>query len=108
MMFTAQDVVDHLLTATGGGAQDGEHRALRQAVVHGVREVFQSRQWLWHTKTGAFTTLRLATTATAITAGSQVITVADSTGIVIKSFDIIVDDIQGVGVTRSDVDLRTV
>lgn len=82
MMFTAQDVVDHLLTATGGGAQDGEHRALRQAVVHGVREVFQSRQWLWHTKTGAFTTLRLATTATAITAGSQVITVADSTGIV--------------------------
>lgn len=81
-MFTAQDVVDHLLTSTGGGAQDGEHRAVRQAVVHGVREVFQSRQWLWHTKTGAFTTLRLATTATAIAAGSQVITVADSTGIV--------------------------
>ncbi len=81
-MFTAQDVVDHLLTATGGGAQDGEHRAIRQAVVHGVREVFQARSWLWHTKTGAFTTLRIATTATAITAGSAVITVADSTGIV--------------------------
>ena len=81
-MFTAQDVVDHLLTATGGGAQDGEHRALRQAVVHGAREVFQSRQWLWHTRTGAFTTAQVATTATAITAGSQTITVADATGIV--------------------------
>jgi hypothetical protein len=82
VMFTAQDIIDHLLTATGGGAQDGEHRAIRQAVVHGVREVFQSRQWLWHTKTGAFTTSQISTTATAITSGSPVITVANSTGIV--------------------------
>jgi len=82
MIFTAQDVVDHLLTATGGGAQDGEHRAVRQAVIHGVREVFQTRQWLWHTKTGSFTTTQLATTATAITAGSPVITVASSAGMV--------------------------
>lgn len=75
-MNTAQDIVDYLLTTTGGGAQDGEHRAVRAAVVHGVREVFQSRQWLWHTKTGTFTTAQASTTAT-ITAGSAVITVAD-------------------------------
>jgi hypothetical protein len=83
MIFTAQDIVDHLLTATGGGAQDGEHRAVRQAVIHGVREVFQTRQWLWHTKTGSFTTTQISTTATAITAGSPTITVASTTGIVV-------------------------
>lgn len=82
MIPTAQDVVDHLLTTTGGGAQDGEHRAVRQAVVHGVREVFQTRTWLWHTRTGSFRTVRTATTATAITSGSSQITVADATGIV--------------------------
>lgn len=83
MTFTAQDVVDHLLTTTGGGAQDGEHRAVRQAVIHGVREVFQTRQWLWHTKTGYFTTQQISTTATAITSGSNQITVASATGMVV-------------------------
>ena len=83
MTFTAQDVVDHLLTTTGGGAQDGEHRAVRQAVIHGVREVFQTRQWLWHTKTGYFTTQQISTTATAIISGSNQITVASSTGMVV-------------------------
>ena len=83
MTFTAQDVVDHLLTTTGGGAQDGEHRAVRQAVIHGVREVFQTRQWLWHTKTGYFTTQQISTTATAITSGSNQITVASAAGMVV-------------------------
>lgn len=55
--YTAQDVVHHLLSSTGGGAQDGEHSAVRMAVVHGTREVMHSRQWLWHTKRGAFTTI---------------------------------------------------
>lgn len=78
-MNTAQDVVDYLLTATGGGAQDGEHRAVRSAVVHGVREVFQTRDWLWHTTEGTFTTQQVSTTAT-ITAGSPTITVASTAG----------------------------
>ena len=76
-MNTAQDLVDHLLTATGGGAQDGEHRAVRSAVVHGVREVFQSRQWLWHTKTNSFSTQQVSTTAT-MTSGSATITVTSN------------------------------
>lgn len=54
--FTAQDLVYHLLSSLGGGAQDGEHSAVRMAVVHGVREVMQSRDWLWHTKQSTFTT----------------------------------------------------
>ena len=82
MIHTAQDVVDYLLTATGGGAQDGEHRAVRQAVIHGVREVLHSRNWLWHTKTGQFTVNQISTTATAVTNTSNQITVASKSGIV--------------------------
>lgn len=80
-MNTAQDLVAYLLAATGGGAQDGEHHAVRQAVLHGVREVMQCRQWLWHTRTGSFTTSQISTTGT-ITQGSKNITVANATGFV--------------------------
>lgn len=79
MSYTAQDVVQHLLVSTAGGAQDGEHSAVRQAAVHGAREVFQSRQWLWHTRTGSFLTQQLNTTAT-VTGGSNQVTVANATG----------------------------
>jgi len=81
MIYTAQDVVDHLLTTTAGGAQDGEHRAVRQAVVHGVRDVLQSRQWLWHTKTNSFVTQQASTTATFVQ-GSADVTVASADGFV--------------------------
>jgi len=72
--YTAQDVVYHLLASTAGGAQDGEHSAVRQAVAHGCREVFQSRQWLWHTKIGQFMTNQPSLMAT-VTSGSNEITV---------------------------------
>lgn len=78
-MNTAQDIIDYLLTTTGGGGQDGEHRAVRAAVVNGVREVTQARQWLWHTKQGTFTTTQISTTAT-IVSGNATITVANATG----------------------------
>lgn len=54
--YTAQDAVDHLLTMTNGGAQDGEHRVIRAAVHHAYREVCESRDWLWHVKIGQFYT----------------------------------------------------
>jgi len=81
-MFCAQDIVYHLLTTTGGGAQDGEHHAIRGAVLHGVREVLQVRDWLWHTKTGSITTNEVTTTVTStgIVAGQSTITVASSAG----------------------------
>jgi hypothetical protein len=80
-MNTAQDIVAYLLASSGGGAQDGEHQAIRQAVLHGVREVMQCRNWLWHTRTGSFTTQQISTTGS-ITAGSKNITVASTEGFV--------------------------
>lgn len=80
-MNTAQDLVAYLLSATGGGAQDGEHHAVRQAVIHGVREVMQCRDWLWHVRNSSFTTYQNTTTGT-ITAGSKDIVVANATGFV--------------------------
>jgi hypothetical protein len=56
-VFTAQDVVDYLMTATGGGAQDGEHRALRAAVHHAYRDLCAVKDWLWHTGVNSFTTV---------------------------------------------------
>ena len=61
-MNTAQDIVAYLIASNGGGAQDGEHNAIRQAVLHGVRDVMQCRQWLWHVRTGSFTTQSITTT----------------------------------------------
>lgn len=80
-MNTAQDIVHYILAATGGGAQDGEHSSVRQAVVHGVREVLQCRQWLWHTRNGYFTTRQIATTASVVS-GSREVTVASTAGFV--------------------------
>jgi hypothetical protein len=80
-MNTAQDIVYFLLSSAGGGAQDGEHATIRQAVIHGVREVMQCRNWLWHVRTGSFTTTQITTTAT-VTAGSKDMTVSDPTGFV--------------------------
>lgn len=80
-MNTAQDIVAYLLATTGGGAQDGEHVAIRQAVINGVRDVMQARDWLWHNRTGSFITNRLATTGS-ITQGSRDIVVSDPTGFI--------------------------
>jgi hypothetical protein len=72
-MNTAQDIVAYLLAATGGGAQDGEHHAIRHAVIHGVREVMDSRDWLWHTKTNSFSTVQPQTTATFSAGGTDMV-----------------------------------
>lgn len=82
-MKTAQDVVDYLLAAIGGGAQDGEHRAVRQAVIHGVREVMQCKDWLWHTKTNQFVSENVTTLATSITQGQYSVTVSDASQMVV-------------------------
>jgi hypothetical protein len=48
MYHTAQDLLEYLMNSTGGGAQDGEHRALRSAVQGGYRDVVYARDWNWH------------------------------------------------------------
>lgn len=80
-MQTAQDIVAYLLAANGGGAQDGEHTAIRHAVIHGVREVMQCRNWLWHVKTGSFSTGAIETLGTT-TSGSNRINLLSTTGFV--------------------------
>lgn len=80
-MNTAQDIVAYLIASNGGGSQDGEHAAIRHAVQHGVREVMQCRQWLWHVRTGSFTTQGITTTGST-TAGSKDIVVASTAGFV--------------------------
>jgi hypothetical protein len=80
---TAQDVVDYLLACVGGGAQDGEHRAVRQAVVNGVREVMQCRNWLWHTKTNQFVSDNVTVAVASITQDQYAITVADASEMVV-------------------------
>ena len=77
-MNTAQDLVAHLLASTGGGAQDGEHQAVRHAVMCGVREIMQCRDWLWHERTGSFATKSPVVTAI-MRAGNELIRVSDST-----------------------------
>lgn len=81
MIYTAHDVVDYLLTATSGGGQDGEHRAIRQAVANGYREVMSAKQWLWHMALNSFTTGKLTVTAT-FTSGASTITVTSAAGLV--------------------------
>lgn len=80
-MQTAQDIVAFLLASNGGGAQDGEHTAVRHAVLHGVREVMQCKNWLWHTSSNSFTTHKV-TTVGSVTTGSNVINVASVAGFV--------------------------
>ena len=80
-MQTAQDIVAYLLASNGGGAQDGEHSAVRHAVLHGVREVMQCKNWLWHLRTNSFMTGTVQTVGST-TAGSNVINVASTAGFV--------------------------
>jgi hypothetical protein len=75
-------VVDYLLTTTGGGALDGEHKAVRQAVISGIRDLFQARSWLWHTKSASFTTTQVAKTASTTT-GSATVSVNNTDGLVV-------------------------
>jgi hypothetical protein len=84
-MNMAQDVVYYLLATVGGGAQDGEHQAVRQAVVQASRDVMQSRNWLWHTKTNQFVSDNVTTTVAegGITAGATSLTVTDASEMVV-------------------------
>lgn len=48
MYYCAQDIIEYLMASVGGGAQDREHRLLRQAAHHGYRDVVYARSWRWH------------------------------------------------------------
>ena len=47
-MYTAFDALSYLMDSTGGGAQDQEHRVLRQALFSAYRDIVTVRDWRWH------------------------------------------------------------
>lgn len=48
MYYAAQDIIEYLLSSTGGGVQDSEHRLLRSAAHNAYRDVMNARDWNWH------------------------------------------------------------
>ncbi len=48
MYYAAQDVLEYLMNSTGGGAQEAEHRLLRSAALHALRDVANAREWRWY------------------------------------------------------------
>jgi hypothetical protein len=51
MYYCAQDILEYLMNSVGGGAQDSEHRMLREAAHHAYRDVSNARDWNWHVTT---------------------------------------------------------
>lgn len=47
-MYTALEAVQYLMDSVGGGAQDQEHRVLRQSVFHAYRDLIAVRDWRWY------------------------------------------------------------
>ena len=47
-MYAAIDVIEYLMSSTGGGAQDQEHRVLRQSLFHAYRDLVSVRDWDWY------------------------------------------------------------
>jgi len=48
MYHACQDIIEYLMTTTGGGAQDSEHRALRSAAGNAYRDLINVRDWAWY------------------------------------------------------------
>jgi len=76
-MNTAQDLTAYLLSSTGGGAQDGEHAAVRQSIIHGYREVIQCKDWRWFLRDGHFAT-KTVETVCSFNKGSNQVRVANA------------------------------
>ena len=47
-MYTCLDAVSYLMDSVGGGAQDQEHRVLRQSLFHAYRDLVSVRDWRWY------------------------------------------------------------
>jgi hypothetical protein len=60
-VYTTQDCLHYLLDSTGGGAQDGENRLLRQAIFSAYRDIINARDWRWHFTTAEVPLLGMGT-----------------------------------------------
>jgi len=50
-MYAAIDAIEYLMSSTGGGAQDQEHRVLRQSLFNAYRDLVEVRSWDWYHST---------------------------------------------------------
>jgi len=50
-MYAAIDAIEYLMSSVGGGAQDQEHRVLRQSLFHAYRDLVEVRAWDWYHST---------------------------------------------------------
>lgn len=76
--YAVQDVIDHLISVSGGGAQDAEQRELRSAVHHAYRDLINAKDWMWHV-TQSRIMLEPAETVT-VTVGGSGTTLTRATG----------------------------
>lgn len=67
--YAVQDVIDHLISVSGGGVQDAEQRELRSAVHHAYRDLINTKDWAWHV-TQSRIMLEAAETVTVTIGGS--------------------------------------
>lgn len=79
MYYAIQDVVDHLISFSGGGAQDAEQRDLRAAVHHAYRDLINSKDWHWHITQGRLM-LQPAESVSGVTVGGSGTTLTRASG----------------------------
>lgn len=72
--YAVQDVVDHLIASSGGGAQDAEQRELRAAVHHAYRDLVNAKDWAWHVTQSRIMLEEPETLAVTIAGGGSTIT----------------------------------
>lgn len=74
MYYAVQDVVDHLISVTGGGSQDAEQRDIRAAVHHAYRDLINVKDWHWHITQGRIMLQPAETVGVTISSGGLVLT----------------------------------
>ena len=50
IIYTYADAVDHLITASGGAAQDAEQKDIRLAIANAYRDLTSETDWQWFHK----------------------------------------------------------
>jgi hypothetical protein len=72
--YAVQDVIDHLISSSGGGAQDAEQRELRSAVHHAYRDLVNAKDWAWHVTHGRIMLQAAETVEVTIGGGGKTLT----------------------------------
>lgn len=79
MYYAVQDIIDHLISVTGGGAQDAEQRDIRASVHHAYRDLINVKDWQWHITQGRIM-LQPAETVSNVTIGGSGTTLTRASG----------------------------